>query len=291
MNNLITVTKNLFKNLDVTDKTTRDYRKNFDNFLSFASNYNGEKENIFLEYKRDLRKKELSISTKNKYLTAARIGLKELNRTGKIQRDLTQNVKGFRQNSKHKKFGLTEKEVITILDKVKRGPPRTRAMVSLLLYQGLRTIEVTRLSIEDLNLKEKSAFILGKGRDDKERIRLHDHTIKSLTKYIAECSRTSGPLFVANKYKAGQRLSQNGFYKIIKKLLTSLGIEKSPHSFRHFFTTHLVRAYGGNLLAVKRLTRHRSIDMLQVYWDDCLEEDDSNVYEESFNKLVGSIGE
>ena len=47
--------------------------------------------------------------------------------------------------------------------------------------------------------------------------------------------------------------------------LGELDISKTVHGFRHYFTTTLLKAYKGDLLGVARYTRHKSIEMLQVY--------------------------
>jgi integrase len=45
---------------------------------------------------------------------------------------------------------------------------RLKAILSLLALQGLRQVEIVRLDVKDLDLVSKTAFVLGKGRDDKE---------------------------------------------------------------------------------------------------------------------------
>ena len=140
---------------------------------------NGLNINTYLEFKRYLGNLPYySVSTKNKYLTTARIYLKELNRIGKLPQDITQNIKCFRQNQKHKKDGITQQEMDRIMEAVadmqkSKDSTRLRAILSLLALQGLRQVEVVRLDVKDIDLVGKTAQVLGKGRDDKETINLH----------------------------------------------------------------------------------------------------------------------
>ncbi len=281
----ITIPGDLFRSLDVSERTIAHYEKCLEGFLQWSRSFGGELQGIYLEYKRHLANGGLSVSTRNTYLTAARLALRELYRRGLIDRDITTGVKSFRQNMGHKKVGLTVEEVGRVLKDVRTKPYRLRALIYLLVFQGLRTVEIVRLDIDDLMLEEHAAMIHGKGRDDKERIRLHSRTARGLAEYLEGRALDTGPLFVSEGTKEHGRLTVRGVFHIVTVYLQSLGINKSSHGFRHFFTTHLVRKYNGNLLAVARHTRHRGLGMLQVYWDDCNSADDVGKYEEAFNGL------
>lgn len=72
---------------------------------------------------------------------------------------------------------------------------------------------------------------------------------------------------------------------IIKALLNDLGIDGSTHGFRHFFTTKLIKSYKGELLTVSKYTRHRSIQMLEVYNDEVIKQEDLPRFYSVFNEL------
>ncbi len=94
----------LFDQLDVSENTRKDYKARIGLFLAFAQGVKFHKYS-FLHFKRMLGdRSDLSISTKNKYLITAKVLLREMNRAGLIP-DITQNVKTFRQDKKHKKEG------------------------------------------------------------------------------------------------------------------------------------------------------------------------------------------
>ncbi len=281
----IAIPGDLFRSLDVSTRTIAHYEKCLEGFLGWARGYQGELPGIYLEYKRHLSAGPLSVSTRNTYLTVARLALRELYRRGLIERDITIGVKAFRQTATHKKDGLTVDEVTRVLEDVKTNHGRLKALIYLLAFQGLRTVEIVRLDIEDLQLEEHTAMIHGKGRDDKERIRLHSKTARGLAEYLEGRGLDTGPLFVSEGTRNHGRITERGIFHIVSKFLCSLGISKSSHGFRHFFTTHLVRKYNGDLLAVSRYTRHKGLGMLQVYWDDCNATADIGRFEEAFNDL------
>ena len=138
----IIIPDDLFRSLDVSTRTIVHYQKCLDGFLRWAREYTGGLTEIYLEYKRHLSAGSLSVSTRNMYLTSAKIALRELCRRGLIDRDITIGVKAFRQASAHKKDGLTVEEVTRVLEDVRTKHGRLKALIYLLAFQGLRTVDV-----------------------------------------------------------------------------------------------------------------------------------------------------
>ncbi len=283
--------KEIFNYLDVKDNTRQEYKSRIDLFLEFIKIKNLNK-NSFLEFKHYLENKiDYSISTKNKYLTTASIFLKELNRQGLLPMDITSNIKSFKQSKKHKVEGLNEQEIIKIIEYIKTLPntsrkARLKAILSLLVLQGLRQIEIIKLDIKDLDLPNKKAFVLSKGKDDKEPIDLHPETVLSLKEYLKSNHISDGSLFVSNSNnRKNQRLTSIGFKKIINKLFTELNIDKTIHGFRHYFTTKLIKTYKGDLLEVANYTRHSNLEMLQVYNDNIKRQEDLPRYYQAFEGI------
>ena len=65
------------------------------------------------------------------------------------------------------------------------GDPSLNTMVHFLYFQGLRGNEARTLIIEDIELGNGGFFVRGKGRDeDKEWIRFHPRTVKTLKDYL-----------------------------------------------------------------------------------------------------------
>ncbi len=101
----------IFDQLDVAASTREEYKWRIAAFLAFLDK-GPLTVDRYLEYKRYLQARgDLTVSTKNKYLVAARILLKELHRRGFLPVDLTANVRLLQQSKKHKRDGLDDTEM------------------------------------------------------------------------------------------------------------------------------------------------------------------------------------
>jgi len=278
-----------FDLLDVSEATRADYKYRIGLFLDFTSE-RGFNRNSFLEFKRYLAERtDLAVSTKNKYLATAKIFLKEANRQGALPADITQNIKTFSQNKKHKRDGLNDEEIKKLTESIQGLPEtqqnaRLKAILSLLVFQGLRQVEITRLDVKDVDFISKTAFIQGKGQDDKEPINLHPEAVRALQGYLKGNRIADGALFTSQSNNSkNKRLTTRAIRDIVKETLNALGIEKTTHGFRHYFTTTLIKVYKGDLLEVAQYTRHKSLEMLQVYNDNINRKADLPRFYRAFN--------
>lgn len=283
-----------FDLLPVTKMTRDDYKNRIGDFIEFMQ-INGLNANTLLEYRKHLEQRtDYSISTKNKYFMTAKRYVGILYNVKLIPVDIGKDIsgvdlKGFKQSKKHKKDGVQDDEISRIgkyLESLPDEPKtkRLKAIFSLLIYQGLRQVEITRLDVTDLDLRAGKAFILGKGRDDKEPIALHPYTVEALKAYLTAYNKKSGALFTSDSHnRTTDRLTTRSIRKIVKDVLDRLDIHNSTHGFRHYFTTNLIKNYKGDLLTVAHYTRHRNLEMLQVYNDQLNAEQDLPRYIEAFN--------
>lgn len=290
-NRLDFIVRQVFDTLDVSETTRREYAVRIRYFLRFTD-IHGLNHNSYLEYKRYLQGCQMfSVSTKNKYLIAAKIFLDGLHRLNLIPQKITDHVRGFTQCRLHRKEGLQDADIGKLQRYCSDLPPapqnlRLRALVALFLFQGLRQIEVVRLDVGDIDLRNKTAFIRGKSRDDKEPIHLHPSTVRVLREYL-NCYRfRSGALFRSDSnHCRGERLTTKSVREIIKRIFAELEIDGSTHGFRHFFITKLIKSYKGELLMVSKYSRHRSIQMLEVYNDEIIREQDLPRFYEVFKEI------
>ncbi|MDO8604372.1 MAG: tyrosine-type recombinase/integrase [bacterium] len=263
--------ENIFDGLDVSETTRKEYSARIGLFLSYV-HARGFNQQSYLSFKRYLQARtDYSVATKNKYLATSRVFLRELTRRGKLPFDVTNNVKQFRQSKRHRREGLSDKEVQLLGMKLKSLPDtprnsRLRALFSLLAFQGLRQIEIVRLDVADIDIGKGVAYIHGKGEDDKEPIYLAPSTVKALKAYLKAHKLTDGTLFRSMGNRKTERLSTMTIKREVGELLAELGIEKTVHGFRHFYVTELLKSM--DVRDVRKFSRHRSLEMLMIYDDE-----------------------
>lgn len=269
--------RQVFGSLDIAETSRTEYTYRIKLFFEFVQK-EGINRNSFLEFKRYLvSRNDYSVSSKNKYLIVAKVFLREVHRLGLLPIDITANVKTFTEARKHKRSGVTEAEIKAISDHLATLPQtsestRLRAILCLLVYQGLRQIEIVRLDVKQVDFVQKVAYVRGKGEDDTEAIDLHPATIEALHAFLRTNKIADGPLFTSrsNNNRNG-RLTTKSIRVFVKTVLNQIGVEKTVHGFRHFFTTKLLETYKSDLLSVARYTRHKSLEMLRVY-DDAIKQ-------------------
>ncbi len=157
---------------------------------------------------------------------------------------------------------------------------RDRAFLLTLADTGLRVHEACALRRGDLDWNEGQAIIIGKGNKQAV-IRFSNRSLRALKDYLAarasidgESGRslTSLPLFARHDQGAGKKVkpisTTTGRDIVHDRVVQALGEvgEKwiTPHSFRHYFVTSVLRA-SGNLKLAQELARHANIQVTQKY--------------------------
>jgi integrase/recombinase XerC len=176
---------------------------------------------------------------------------------------------------------------------------RDRAFLLTLADTGLRVHEACNLRRGDVDWNEGHAIIIGKG--DKEAVvRFSGRSLQALRTYLNSRSTSDGssgrplsslPLFSRHDKGAGKRVlpisTTTGRAIIHARVEQALGPDAvgsiTPHSFRHYFVTTVLRASGGNLKLAQELARHKNISVTQRYAHLSDDELDRS-YHEIFNQ-------
>jgi integrase/recombinase XerD len=147
---------------------------------------------------------------------------------------------------------------------------RDRALLEMLYATGCRASEVSDLLLADVHLDERFCRCRGKG--NKERVvPIGEQAVASVRAYleherpplIAQLTTAPPWLFVTRR---GLRLRRERIWELFKKYAARAGIDadRSPHSLRHSFATHLL-AGGADLRQVQEMLGHASIATTQIY--------------------------
>jgi site-specific recombinase XerD len=158
---------------------------------------------------------------------------------------------------------------------------RDRAFIIALGETGMRVHEACNLRRGELDAQEQRAIVVGKGNRQAV-VRFSKRSLKAIKAYLearAERDGASGkqlgslPLFARHDKGAGKQIKKmtpsTGRNIIARRVAECLGPEAAgtitPHSFRHYFVTTVLRASGGNLKLAQELARHRNIQVTQRY--------------------------
>ncbi len=138
-----------------------------------------------------------------------------------------------------------------------------RVMLALIYSAGLRSQEVSRLKIADIDFERKTIHIR-QSKYKKDRIvPLSDYIAKGLKKYLAS---EHPHIWLFNGKKYDQHYNRNGVAWVMRHAMKQAGIEKNVnlHSLRHSYATHLLED-GVNIVVIKELLGHATIATTMVY--------------------------
>lgn len=176
---------------------------------------------------------------------------------------------------------------------------RDAALIITLADTGLRVHEICNLRRGDIDWNEFKAIIIGKG-DKQAVIRFSSRSIQAIRAYLELRSELDGmsgrplsslPILARHDRGAGKKvkpITPTTARNIIKQRVKEvLGNEAAriitPHSFRHYFVTNILKGSGGNLKLAQELARHKNIQVTQRYAhlsDDELDQGYYEIFEE-----------
>lgn len=190
--------------------------------------------------------------------------------SGAMKSNPAKSISGMKVERKYPEI-LTSKEVELFLEQpecVDEKGYRDHAMLELLYATGIRVTELINLDVDDVNLT--LGMVHCKGHGEKSRsIPLYQTAIDALQVYIKEIrphivNDESDPALFVNM--SGERMSRQGFWKIIKFYQNKAGIKKdiTPHTLRHSFAVHLLEN-GADLHSIQEMLGHADISSTQIY--------------------------
>lgn len=155
---------------------------------------------------------------------------------------------------------------------------RDRAFVVMLADTGLRISEACSLIRGDIDQNKKRALIIGKG-DKSGVVRFSDRALSAIRDYLSARAEIDGrtgkplaslPVFARHDKGAGTKIKKvgpGGMWSALAGRIREAGIDEkvvSPHKFRHYFVTRVLRGTG-NIIEAQEAARHEDISMTQRY--------------------------
>lgn len=256
----------------LSDNTYQSYKNNLKQFKKYLIDndiVNSSKDVSTEMLKEYLYQLNLSNKSKSHYLTVLKSYYSFLTKEGVIKNNPTNAIKMPKIEKKLPNY-LTIEEVDKLLD-IRLGKPtdyRNKAMLELLYATGMRISELTNLKLSQVDFDDDIVRVLGKGKKERT-IPLNDTAIFALKEYINDYRpfllklNTSEYIFINN---FGNKISRQGFFKILKKLCVKAEINKevSPHTLRHSFATHLLNN-GADLRIIQELLGHENLVTTEIY--------------------------
>ena len=220
--------------------------------------------------------KKMSASTITLYLAAAKIFFRFLAQKN-LYPDIADHLKSpVKPTREHKKDALSTEQCARLIQSVKGDTLkelRDKAILSLLVTAGLRTIEVSRANVGNIRFDRGKVFlqVQGKGHSAADEcVLLPTRTYAAITQYLKARGKiaASEPLFIStSRRNFGHRLHQQTISKMVKAKLRNIELDSprlTAHSLRHSTATNLVFA-GVELPKVQMVLRHKDISTTMIY--------------------------
>ena len=150
--------------------------------------------------------------------------------------------------------------------------PIVKPLTTMMLETGVRVSEICNMDVDDVDLDDLSALILG-GKGEKDRTVLFtDLTAKGIQEWMTErrmraekqVKEERQSLFLT---KNGHRITPRWVQKLMDRIADRAEIKRSrltPHTLRHTFASGLLER-GADLVTIQRLLGHASIATTRVY--------------------------
>jgi len=262
----------LFKSKLIADgkskHTVSSYSRDVKTFLFFADN-EPITEKLLNEYfstvalKNEKNNKNRDTASVNKIKSSLKAYLKYLRKS-----DLSEAIKLKYIQRKEPAF-LIDTERLNLLKTIRTTKGnlalRDNAMVSTMLFVGIRVDALVKLDIQNVNLDEKKLTIRTKG-DKILKVFMNSKLrsiLKRYLKYRIKLITDSEAMFLSNRMS---RITSRQVSFRLKHWLDKAGIEKviSPHSLRHTFATQLLQKTQ-NLRIVQKALGHEYLETTRIY--------------------------
>lgn len=165
-------------------------------------------------------------------------------------------------------IGLTAEQVQRLLDGCDRADPggmRDLAMLLLVARLGLRSVEVARLELGDIDWRAGEIVVRGKGRRH-DRLPLPNDVGRALAAYLRDVRQATSIRRVFLPLKAPTRSIRPDLVSgVCRRACRRAGLAAvGAHRLRHTLATEMLRR-GAKLIEVSQVLRHRDLATTAIY--------------------------
>lgn len=239
---------------------------------------------ILIDFIAWLNEQDFSRRTLQVYLAALRYFIEWLTVQGLIAPDYAESVRiskamrnvGRRKDRRFPKIpndGHDRQMVEAAKEMAYPTPQRERnlAMIEFLFSSGCRAGELAGLRVRDLDLRERSALVTGKGEKER-RVYFSSEAARALRVYFAARGHQGAgePVFCRHDRGAGKKVKQmttETIRHVVRDVAMAAGIDPhkfTPHAFRHAFAIRMLRETK-NLALVQDMLGHEDPGTTRVY--------------------------
>lgn len=226
-------------------------------------------ENNLREYIQYLEQNQFAAATISRNIAAIKSWYVYMLKEQRIVCDCAEELKAPKIDKKLPEV-LTTEEVEKLLKQPSGSNPkelRDKAMLELLYATGIRVTELITMKLSQLDLQMN--YIVCKDGNKDRVIPFGLKAKAALLEYLENSRKVlvnhqdSEVIFVNC---AGNPMSRQGFWKLVKHYAAKAGIKKdiTPHTLRHSFAAHLVEN-GADLRSVQEMLGHSDISTTQIY--------------------------
>jgi site-specific recombinase XerD len=141
---------------------------------------------------------------------------------------------------------------------------RDNALIRFMIDTGVRASEAINLTVEDVDLVDKVAYVVGKGRRPRA-VPFEVKTAQAIDRYLRLRQRHPHASLPAMWIGSKGRLTDSGLRQLVERRCDQAGIARlHPHVFRHHFA-HSYLADGGQENDLMQIVGWRSRSMVARY--------------------------
>lgn len=193
--------------------------------------------------------------------------------------------------------GAAEKDRAGKMQRSEEQGLRLRAMYLLAVNAGLRTVEISRANVKDLQSRDGRTwlYIQGKGHTEADQRKPITPEVRAaLDEYMS--SRTdeptgASPLFVSTGNRSkGQRIAPTTISTMLKRAMQEAGFDSerlTAHSLRHTAGT-TVQEITGNLFLTQKYMRHANPATTEIYLHNDTERQEADIAQQLYNRYHGT---